>query len=240
MKGKKYLSWILVTVLPIVWVTISLRIMLLPAWLSFEYQRSSFPSDSYGLTTQDRLNYAPIVIEYLLQDVSPSFFDDKTLPANKCFPPSKTLCPLFNSNEIKHLVDVKMVIYGVFIAGILSFLVGLSISAHFIKQGERQLLLASVWQSTLILFAIFIAVIFSAVVAWDSFFEQFHSLFFEDGTWQFYYSDTLIRLFPEQFWFDSAITLGILTLSFAVLSVGITWRLNKLNLKTFNKSLNAI
>jgi integral membrane protein (TIGR01906 family) len=52
----------------------------------------------------------------------------------------------------------------------------------------------------------------SAVVAWDTFFTAFHQLFFAGGTWVFAYSDTLIRLFPEQFWFDAALTVGGLTL----------------------------
>ena len=41
---------------------------------------------------------------------------------------------------------------------------------------------------------------------------DFHRIFFEGNSWQFSTSDTLIRLFPEQFWFDAALTIGLFTL----------------------------
>ena len=63
----------------------------------------------------------------------------------------------------------------------------------------------------LITLAAIAAIVIGAVAAWNAFFTAFHNLFFADGTWQFLYSDTLIRLFPEQFWFDSAITIGLFT-----------------------------
>ncbi|MBZ0100422.1 MAG: DUF1461 domain-containing protein, partial [Taibaiella sp.] len=64
----------------------------------------------------------------------------------------------------------------------------------------------------------------AAIISWDFFFTCFHSTFFESGTWRFAFSDTLIRLFPEQFWFDAALTIGGLTTFGAVSIVGISWR----------------
>jgi integral membrane protein (TIGR01906 family) len=60
------------------------------------------------------------------------------------------------------------------------------------------------------------------LVAFDRFFTLFHGLFFQPGTWTFYYTDTLIRLFPFRFWEDAGllvaggvmlVTLGLLILS---------------------------
>ena len=42
-------------------------------------------------------------------------------------------------------------------------------------------------------------------VAWNLAFTVFHNIFFDSGTWTFFYTDSLIRLFPEQFWFDFGI-----------------------------------
>ena len=36
-----------------------------------------------------------------------------------------------------------------------------------------------------------------------------YSFFFQPGTWMFNYSDTLIRLFPERFWQDIFIYVGL-------------------------------
>jgi uncharacterized membrane protein len=46
-------------------------------------------------------------------------------------------------------------------------------------------------------------------LAWNTFFVQFHELLFPPGTWTFSYSDSLIRLFPEQFWFDAGIIMSV-------------------------------
>jgi integral membrane protein (TIGR01906 family) len=48
--------------------------------------------------------------------------------------------------------------------------------------------------------------------SFDAFFTWFHSLFFVGNTWQFFYSDTLIRLFPMRFWSDAFLYAGVLAL----------------------------
>jgi integral membrane protein (TIGR01906 family) len=52
-------------------------------------------------------------------------------------------------------------------------------------------------------------VLFS-LAAFGIFFTAFHNVFFQPGTWQFLWSDTLIRLFPTRFWQDIFIYVGIL------------------------------
>ena len=50
------------------------------------------------------------------------------------------------------------------------------------------------------------------VLGWRTFFIGFHDLFFAPGTWTFDWSDSLIRLFPDRFWFDAGaiVTVGTL------------------------------
>jgi integral membrane protein (TIGR01906 family) len=54
------------------------------------------------------------------------------------------------------------------------------------------------------------------VFTFSTVFVGFHRLFFEGDTWLFYYSDTLIRLFPERFWRDVFLLLAGATLAEAV------------------------
>ncbi len=63
-----------------------------------------------------------------------------------------------------------------------------------------------------------------AVAAWRVWFVTFHQIFFVPGTWMFSYSDTLIRLFPEKFWFDAALTISGLSLLAGVLLALLGWR----------------
>jgi integral membrane protein (TIGR01906 family) len=53
--------------------------------------------------------------------------------------------------------------------------------------------------------------VFAVTSFWD-FFSWFHSLFFQGTSWQFAYSDTLIRLFPMRFWQDCFIYIGAFSL----------------------------
>ncbi len=46
----------------------------------------------------------------------------------------------------------------------------------------------------------------------DEFFVLFHSLFFEGNSWLFYFSDTLIRLFPIRFWQDAFLWAAVIAL----------------------------
>jgi integral membrane protein (TIGR01906 family) len=54
------------------------------------------------------------------------------------------------------------------------------------------------------------AILLFVLLAFSVIFVLFHNIFFESGTWTFLYSDTLIRLFPERFWRDTFLAVGLL------------------------------
>jgi integral membrane protein (TIGR01906 family) len=68
-----------------------------------------------------------------------------------------------------------------------------------------------------------VAVVALIYLNFDWFFTHFHLTFFTGDSWIFDWSDTLIRLFPERFWFDAATLWGLLTLGEAVILGGIAW-----------------
>jgi len=61
------------------------------------------------------------------------------------------------------------------------------------------------------------------LVSFGVIFVAFHNVFFEPGTWTFFYSDTLIRLFPERFWRDVFLMVGALSLA-GGLALGFAFR----------------
>lgn len=65
------------------------------------------------------------------------------------------------------------------------------------------------------------------LIAWPIFFVQFHELLFPPGTWTFAYTDSLIRLFPEQFWFDIGVMISTTTLALGILVTVIGWVMSK-------------
>jgi integral membrane protein (TIGR01906 family) len=199
---------------PVLLVIASVRMIMTPAFLAFEYNRPGFPEDIYGFTTEDRFQYAPYAMEYLLNGADVDYLGDLTLPSG---------APLYNERELQHMVDVKIVTQYAFLFGLISALLVI-VSGYALWRTNRAQLRQGLMTGGLLTLALIAAIILLSVLSWDVFFTGFHSMFFQEGTWQFLYSDTLIRLFPEQFWFDAALVLGSLTAVGAMIVILITWK----------------
>lgn len=196
----------LVVGFPVLLVLISVRMIMTPGFLEFEYNRPDFPEDVYGLTREQRLYYAPFAVEYLLNDAEITYLGELEFSDGTA---------LFNSRELRHMRDVKTVTQIAFAVGVVTGLLALA-AAIYLRRRSRDMLRRSLMSGALLTLGIVAAIIVVALVNWDFFFTGFHKLFFEGGTWYFLYSDTLIRLFPEQFWFDAALTIGAVTVAGAV------------------------
>jgi len=71
--------------------------------------------------------------------------------------------------------------------------------------------------------AVVLAAIFA--VAFDQAFLAFHEVFFPQGNFLFGPDSNLLRLFPEGFWFDAALTAGIAIILSALAAILVGWRL---------------
>lgn len=201
---------ILILSVPLLLVLLGSRLAMTSAFLYFEYNRPGFPDDAYGFTREDRLEYAPYALDYLVYNKNITYLSDLTFPDG---------APLFNERELAHMEDVQTVTWIAFNSlafGGLFFVVSI-IGLWQVNPGIATNILG--WGS-LLTFAGIGVIVIVAIAAWDFFFTAFHQMFFESGTWRFYYSDTLIRLFPEQFWFDAAIFIGAFASAVAV-AIGI-------------------
>lgn len=209
----RFLQWFITLTFPFLLIMVSARLVMTPLFLQIVYNRPGFPEDFYGFTTQDRLTYAPGALEYLLNG------EDITFLSNMRFPDAKAL---YNERELRHMRDVKVLTQYAYLAAVVigaaAFFAALKLSAN---RKTRRYLRQGLINGALFALALVAAVVIVAVVNWNVFFTGFHQLFFQGGTWRFEYSDTLIRLFPEEFWFEAALTIGGLT----VISAGLTYLL---------------
>src|SRR5690606_270610 len=203
----------LILIFPVLLVLISARLVMSEVFLQFEYNRPGFPEDYYGMTREQRLHYAPFAVAYLLNGEGIDFL------ANLKFPDGE---PLFNARELRHMQDVKTVTQIAFAVAVVSGLLALA-SAVYLYSRSRTALRKSLFQGSILTLAIVAAIIIVAILNWNYFFTLFHTLFFESGTWYFLYSDSLIRLFPEQFWFDAALTIGAFTVLGALVTLLAVW-----------------
>ena len=191
---------LLVILIPLFIILTSIRILTNPLYPQFEYNTPGFPSDPYGFTKADRLKYAGISIDYLLNNSDISFFDQYKLADGS---------PMYNERELSHMRDVKILIQNAFLGwGILGILLVL---AGVISWQQKNLspffraLSRGGWATLVIIGLILVGM----VVSFNGLFTDFHRILFTGDTWLFYYSDTLIRLFPMQFWQDAFIWMGV-------------------------------
>ncbi len=196
-------------VVPFFLIMSSIRILLIPyLYLNVEYNLPGFPADTYGFSQADRLKWGKISFDYLLNDQPISWLADRQLPDGT---------PLYNDRELGHMRDVKTLIQSMFVAWwiLLGVLVGTGLIAWLVKGFRRYLRALSNGGWLTIILVVTILVFVALNFNW--LFTEFHRLFFTGDSWLFLFSDTLIRLFPIQFWQDAFIAMGGATLLFALL-----------------------
>lgn len=207
----------LTVIFPILLVLIAARLVMTPLFLQFEYNRPDFPPDPYGFTREDRLSYAPLALDYLLNGAGIEYLADLKFPNG---------ASLYQADELRHMRDVKTLTQIAFGSAVVAGLIALGgvILLRRRRHGELRWALFSGAALTL---GIIAAIVLVALVDWEFFFVGFHQLFFAGGTWYFPTSDTLIRLFPEQFWFDAALTIGGITVVTALVVCFVTLRIRR-------------
>jgi integral membrane protein (TIGR01906 family) len=187
------LSWLVTLIMPVVLILLGVRLMLTPLYPTLAYNMPGFPSDSYGFNKDDRLHWSQYAIEYLINDAGIQYLGDLKFPDGK---------PLYNERELSHMLDVKILVQTVLKVFYVSLavLIALGLWAWSGKWMDdyRRGVSRGGWLTVILIVGMGI---FAVTSFWD-FFTKFHEIFFTGDTWLFYFSDTLIRLFPMRFWQD--------------------------------------
>lgn len=220
-----FIRWLVVIATPFLLTTLTVRLLIAwnsPSYPAWEYGRIA--PDRFGFTPAERLELAEATLDYLQRPEPASdviyLLEELRLPG--------TDNSLYNPAEIGHMLDVKNVadMFKTVMWGLLVVVVGglifLFARPETRVQGAKALLQGGVFTgAAVILVMIFIG------IGWGIFFTLFHNLFFAEGTWTFAYSDSLIRLFPEQFWFDFALLWTGSILLLGAIMGGVGWFLLK-------------
>ncbi|MFN8401390.1 MAG: TIGR01906 family membrane protein [Anaerolineales bacterium] len=210
MKLPTLLSYLVSLATPLVLIGLALRILLTPLYYTIEYNMPYFPADEYGFTKEDRLKWAKPSVEYLVNSADISYLGDLKFDNGT---------PIYGEAELSHMHDVKNVVQGALKAWYLSIAVLILLAILAQRSGWMPLYVTGLrrggwWMIGLAATLGFIAgagILLNPDIFWN-FFAWFHSLFFEGDSWLFYYSDTLIRLFPIRFWQDAVIAMAVIAL----------------------------
>ncbi len=205
-------QYVLVVALPVVLVLANVLIFMNPAWLAYEYSKPGFPKAEL-FSDKDRLYFGSESIEYIR--------GTRTLDQFKAL-------GVYVDREIKHMVDVRVlvdqvkIVLPVLVVLMLAALIALAYQPATRANAARGLFGGAGF--TLLLFG---AVGVFAATGFDTFFTDFHRIFFQGNTWLFYTTDSLIQYYPLTFWFDTSIALVSLTIAEAIVVGAIGWYWNK-------------
>jgi integral membrane protein (TIGR01906 family) len=210
MKMTIILSWLVTILVPVALIGLGLRILLSPLFLKMEYNMPYFPPDEYGFTKADRLKWAPYALDYLVNSADISYLGDLKFENGD---------RLYNERELSHMADVKRVTQNAlnvwYIALALLTLLGIWSWRGGGMEIYRQGLMRGGWLMVGLAVVIGAIAIIGIAINPDiffSFFTAFHHLFFTGDSWLFYFSDTLIRLFPIRFWQDAFLFAAVIAL----------------------------
>lgn len=201
----KIIRWLVIVAMPFFLGFSIIRLVISPAYPTWEYSRPHFPDDRYGLTQAERLDLALVAVRFLERPEPAEeiigMLGEQRLPDG--------VTPLYNERELSHMIDVKNVTDAIYrINWIAAPVVLLGVAFLLGRSETRSLGYRTLRDAGLFTVAILVGIAGFIVIAWDIFFVQFHELLFPPGSWTFAYSDGLIRLFPETFWFDIGIIMS--------------------------------
>ena len=209
------LAVLVALLVPGVLVISGIRLLAHDTFVRHEYRRPGFPADPYGFTTAQRTALGLTGLRAVLPGgPGIELLREARLPDGR---------PAFNGRELRHMTDVRGWIgrfwwiqlgslAAIAVAGAL--LVASRRARPFFPRGLR-------WGGVLtLLFAAAVGGLMA--VSWNTFFVDFHRLFFADDTWRFDDSSTLRRLYPDRLWIDVGIGAAAFTLATSLGLIGVT------------------
>ena len=205
---------IAVSVTPILVVN-AFRVLATGTFVRAELGRDGFPPDPYGLTTPQRKELALLG----LRSIQPGsegivLLERARLPNGS---PAFGLRELTHMRDVRRLFAIALRVQLIAVLGIVALALGLA-RTRFRTVVPLGLLAGAV--GTLAIAVLAVPLI---LLGFDGFFVRFHEIFFSGDSWRFNDADTLIRIYPEQFWQDvSRLAAGIAVVQALVL-VPLAW-----------------
>ncbi|OQB28787.1 MAG: hypothetical protein BWY10_00254 [Chloroflexi bacterium ADurb.Bin180] len=198
-------QWALTLCVPLVVLLSNLYLVATPFFVRSEYAKPSFPP-AEAFSDRERLSLAEATVHYLRSGEGVDYL--RTLRSG---------WQVYNEREIRHLVDVKIVMNGAFAVHAVALVLSLAAFCWLWRRSASRRGWLAVAQGCAILLAALLAIGAVAYLGFDTFFVFFHRLFFSGDTWLFAYTDTLIQLFPLPFWIDATWTLALPAMAESVL-----------------------
>ena len=177
-----------------------------PAWVGFAQVRTQVPAWTGFAPAELRTATDAILADLVL---GPPDFD--VALAGR---------PVLNDAERGHMRDVRTVFLGLYLAAAIAALV---LAAAFVlaRGRARARLWRRISRTGLAIAIVTLGGGLLALVFFDAAFTLFHRVFFPQGNWQFDpTTDRLVQLFPQQFWVETSVAVGVVVVIIGMVLAG--------------------
>ena len=205
---------IAVSVTPILVVN-AFRVLATGTFVRAELDRDGFPPDRYGLTNDQRKELALLG----LRSIQPgsegiALLERARLPNGS---------PAFGLRELIHMRDVRR-LFGIALRSQLIALVVIgALALGLARTRFRAVVPLGLLAGAAATLATALLAVPLILLGFDGFFTRFHEVFFSGDSWQFNNADTLIRIYPEQFWQDVSRLAAGIAVAQALVLVPLAW-----------------
>ena len=205
---------IAVSVTPILVVN-AFRVLATGTFVRAELGRDGFPPDRYGLTNDQRKELALLG----LRSIQPgsegiALLERARLPNGS---------PAFGLRELTHMRDVRR-LFGIALRSQLIALVVIgALALGLARTRFRAVVPLGLLAGAAATLAPALLAVPLILLGFDGFFTRFHEVFFSGDSWQFNNADTLIRIYPEQFWQDVSRLAAGIAVAQALVLVPLAW-----------------
>jgi integral membrane protein (TIGR01906 family) len=219
----RLLQLIVALTLPVVLLLGNIQLLAHPRFVHYEYGKTGFPVDTaippggYRLAKGERTALAEAALRSIIGPEGMRLLEEARF--------QETGAPAFNTREIRHMRDVRWLFQQARLVFWIALILLVSSAAVLLWRagpGSRTVAPALFISAGATLALAGVAGVY-LLFNFNSFFTQFHHLFFEGSTWLFRRDDTLIRLFPTDFWFDAAAFIAGLTIIELLIVATLSW-----------------
>ncbi len=199
------LTALIVVALPLILVGNAVWLLLNSLFVEAQYALPGFPVDPDGVQDPARTELAKTGVASIRPgSEGVALLEAARLPNGE---------PAFDAREVRHMADVRSLVTGLTIAWAVALAGAVAAGVALRRLAEPDALRRALFRGALVTVVGMVLLGLLMAVSFETFFEGFHELLFEPGTWRFSDADTLRQLYPDAFWSIAGATVAVLVLA---------------------------
>jgi len=191
-KSAGLLIAVIAAAVPLVVLGNALIVLLFPWFAHFQYALPGFPDDPFGLSGAARADLGATGIRSIWPvGAGPDLLREARLPDGAL---------AFNAREIRHMIDVRELVQVSLLLWLAALAAASGAALALNNSGRPEAIRRALGIGAAVTIGLLAVAGLAMAIDFETIFDQFHRLFFADGTWTFGNDETLRRLYPDAFW----------------------------------------